>query len=307
MKSMKGKKINKKIIAIISIMLVAIILTIAVSCLVTKKDEGVEVENTGRIKKQAMNPNNYTMVKSKDGIDVPVPKGYTASSIDSEMYVNGECEESTIQWVDVSLTYTLAESTALQEWLGIYQDDELKWTKDENGIWKSGNTGIEGSISEVITNSFWIGAYGGKINVTFAVSSDTNDYFMGVICDTSGTPISESDAQIKASGTECGTVENELKYINQEIEITNEGEYMLILCYIKDEKIDDGLDRAYIKLTTELAYALAYDNVSNVRNEVIGKKQTTEGGFVIYEGNEEVTDRNKWEAQATRNQWMVMI
>ena len=85
---------------------------------------------------------------------------------------------------------------------------------------------------------------------------------------------------------------------------------MLILCYIKDEKIDDGLDRAYIKdikLTTELAYALAYDNISNVRNEVIGKKQTTEGGFVIYEGNEEVTDRNKWEAQATRNQWMVMI
>lgn len=74
MKSMKGKKINKKIIAIISIMLVAIILTIAVSCLATKKDEGVEVENTGRIKKQAMNPNNYTMVKSKDGIDVPVPK-----------------------------------------------------------------------------------------------------------------------------------------------------------------------------------------------------------------------------------------
>ena len=105
-------------------------------------------------------------------------------------------------------------------------------------------------------------------------------------------------------------LENELKYINQEIEITNEGEYMLILCYIKDEKIDDGLDRAYIKdikLTTELAYALAYDNISNVRNEVIGKKQTTEGGFVIYEGNEEVTDRNKWEAQATRNQWMVMI
>lgn len=62
MKSMKGKKINKKIIAIISIILVAIILTIAVSCLVTKKDEGVEVENTGRIKKQAMNPNNYTRI-----------------------------------------------------------------------------------------------------------------------------------------------------------------------------------------------------------------------------------------------------
>ena len=31
----------------------------------SKKYENVEVENTGRIQKQAMNPNNYTMVKSK--------------------------------------------------------------------------------------------------------------------------------------------------------------------------------------------------------------------------------------------------
>ena len=62
MKNMKSKKINKKMIAIIAIVLVLIILVTTVICLVTKKDKNVEVENTGRIQKQAMNPNNYTMV-----------------------------------------------------------------------------------------------------------------------------------------------------------------------------------------------------------------------------------------------------
>ena len=74
MKNIKDKKINKKVIAIISIVLVAIILVTTVICLVTKKDENVEVENTGRIQKQAMNPNNYTIEKSKDAIEVPLPK-----------------------------------------------------------------------------------------------------------------------------------------------------------------------------------------------------------------------------------------
>ena len=34
------------------------------------------------------NPNNFTYVISKDGIEVPVPKGYTASSSEEEQYVN---------------------------------------------------------------------------------------------------------------------------------------------------------------------------------------------------------------------------
>ena len=49
MKDIEGKKINKKIIVIISIVLVAIILVTTVICVVTRKDENVEVENTGRI------------------------------------------------------------------------------------------------------------------------------------------------------------------------------------------------------------------------------------------------------------------
>ena len=40
--------------------------------------------NTSPIQKAEMNPNNYTVVTSKDGIQVPVPKGYAASSVESE-------------------------------------------------------------------------------------------------------------------------------------------------------------------------------------------------------------------------------
>ena len=43
MKDMKGKKLNKRIIAVVSIVLVVLILITTVICLVTKKDENVEV------------------------------------------------------------------------------------------------------------------------------------------------------------------------------------------------------------------------------------------------------------------------
>ena len=119
MKKLKNKKINRKIITITSIVLVAIIIVTTVICLITKKDENVEIENTGRIQKQAMNPNNYTMVKSKDGIDVPVPKGYTASSVESESYVNGTFETL---YLNKNLKYTFTSE-------GTYP-----WSKNSKGI-----------------------------------------------------------------------------------------------------------------------------------------------------------------------------
>ena len=43
----------------------------------------------GEIKPGKKNANNYTMVTSSDGVDVPVPTGYTASSASDENSVNG--------------------------------------------------------------------------------------------------------------------------------------------------------------------------------------------------------------------------
>ena len=190
MNDIKVKKINKKIIAIISIVLIAIILVTTVICLVTGKDENVEVENTGRIQKQAMNPNNYTMVKSKDGIDVPVPKGYTASSVESESYVNGTFETL---YLNKNLTDTFTSE-------GTYP-----WSKNSNGIWTSGN-------------------------------------------------------------------------------------------YNKNASTNSGLDKGYVKEVK------IYDRKNNGNTDTIQNHKY--GGFVIYEGTEEVTDSNQWTAQCERNQWV---
>ena len=179
MKDIKVKKINKKTIVIISIVLVAIILVTAVIYLVTKKDENVEVEDTGRIQKQAMNPHNYTMVKSKDGIDVPVPKGYTASSVESESYVNGIFETL---YLNKNLTDTFTSE-------GTYP-----WAKNDSGIWTSGNYNIDSSTSEMTSEEFTVSEDGGILQLNWTVSSEfeeksgvweyTIDYLYGEIINT---------------------------------------------------------------------------------------------------------------------------
>ena len=206
MKDIKGKKINKKMITIISVVLVAIILITTVICLVTKKDKNVEVENTGRIQKQAMNPNNYTMVKSKDGIDVPVPKGYTASSVESESYVNGTFETL---YLNKNLTDTFTSE-------GTYP-----WTKNDSGIWTSGNYNIDSSTSEMTSEEFTVSEDGGILQLNWTVSCEFyNDYLYGEIINT--TTNSTEKTTIKLNGTyyltkHSGYTESDLIYMNTKV------------------------------------------------------------------------------------------
>ena len=183
MKDIKVKKINKKTIVIISIVLVAIVLVTTVICLVTKKDKNVEVEDTGRIQKQAMNPNNYTMVKSKDGINVPVPKGYTASSVVSESYVNGTFETL---YLNKNITDTFTSE-------GTYP-----WSKNSNGIWTSGNYNIDGSTSEMTSEEFTVSEDGGILQLNWTVSCEFKDYLYGEIINT--TTNSTEKTTIKLNG-----------------------------------------------------------------------------------------------------------
>ena len=183
MNDIKVKKINKKTIVIISIVLVAIVLVTTVICLVTKKDKNVEVEDTGRIQKQAMNPNNYTMVKSKDGINVPVPKGYTASSVESESYVNGTFETL---YLNKNLTDTFTSE-------GTYP-----WTKNDSGIWTSGNYNIDGSTSEMISEEFTVSEDEGILQLNWTVSCEFKDYLYGEIINT--TTNSTEKTTIKLNG-----------------------------------------------------------------------------------------------------------
>ena len=279
MNDIKVKKINKKIIAIISIVLIAIILVTTVICLVTGKDENVEVENTGRIQKQAMNPNNYTMVKSKDGIDVPVPKGYTASSVESESYVNGTFETL---YLNKNLTDTFTSE-------GTYP-----WSKNSNGIWTSGNYNIDSSTSEMTSEEFTVSEDGGILQLNWTVSCEFyKDYLYGEIINT--TTNSTEKTTIKLNGTYYGTSESSIIYMNTKVEL-NQGTYKLKIIYSKNASTNSGLDKGYVKEVK------IYDRKNNGNTDTIQHHKN--GGFVIYEGTEEVTDSNQWIAQCERNQWV---
>ncbi len=284
MKDIKVKKINKKTIVIISIVLVAIILVTAVICLVTKKDKNVEVENTGRIQKQAMNPNNYTMVKSKDGIDVPVPKGYTASSVESESYVNGTFETL---YLNKNLTDTFTSE-------GTYP-----WTKNDSGIWTSGNYNIDSSTSEMTSEEFTVSENGGILQLNWTVSSQLYyDYLYGEIINT--TTNSTEKTTIKLNGTYYATkysgyTDSDLIYMNTKVEL-NQGTYKLKIIYNKNASTKSGLDKGYVKEVK------IYDRKNNGNTDTMQNHKY--GGFVIYEGAEEVTDSNQWTAQCERNQWV---
>ena len=283
-KNIKVKKINKKTIVIISIVLVAIILVTVVICLVTKKDKNVEVENTGRIQKQAMNPNNYTMVKSKDGIDVPVPKGYTASSVESESYVNGTFETL---YLNKNITDTFTSE-------GTYP-----WSKNSNGIWTSGNYNIDGSTSEMTSEEFTVSEDGGILQLNWTVSSQLYyDYLYGEIINT--TTNSTEKTTIKLNGTYYATkysgyTDSDLIYMNTKVEL-NQGTYKLKIIYNKNASTNEGLDKGYVK---EIKI---YDRKNNGNTDTIQNHKY--GGFVIYEGTDEVTEENQWTAQCERNQWV---
>ena len=279
MKNIKSKKLNKRIIAIISIVLVAIILVTTVICLVTKKDKNVEVENTGRIQKQAMNPNNYTMVKSKDGIDVPVPKGYTASSVESESYVNGIFETL---YLNKNLTDTFTSE-------GTYP-----WSKNDSGIWTSGNYNIDSSTSEMTSEEFTVSEDGGILQLNWTVSSQLYyDYLYGEIINI--TTNSTEKTTIKLNGTYYGTSESNIIYMNTKVEL-NQGTYKLKIIYNKNAFANQGFDKGYVKEVK------IYDRKNNGNTDTIQNHKY--GGFVIYEGTEEVTDSNQWTAQCERNQWV---
>ena len=279
MKDIKGKKINKKMITIISVVLVAIILITTVICLVTKKDESIEVENTGRIQKQAMNPNNYTLVKSKDGIDVPVPKGYTASSVESESYVNGIFETL---YLNKNLTDTFTSE-------GTYP-----WTKNDSGIWTSGNYNIDSSTSEMTSEEFTVSEDGGILQLNWTVSCERyNDYLYGEIINT--TTNSTEKTTIKLNGTYYGTSESSITYMNTKVEL-NQGTYKLKIIYSKNASTNKELDKGYVKEVK------IYDRKNNGNTDTMQNHKY--GGFVIYEGTEEITNSNQWTAQCERNQWV---
>ena len=245
----------------------------------------------GEIKPGKKNTNNYTMVTSSDGIQVPVPTGYTASSVKDETYVGCKIEKVTNTWYSQDITNTLSSS-------GTYP-----WSKNSNGIWVSGNYQKSNSTSEMTTSSFTVGAKGGKVKLNWSVSSEGNfDKLYGQIINTStGSVVATTE---KLSGTSNGTTESSLKYVDTEKGL-EQGTYQLKIIYSKDGSGNSGLDKAYVKkveIYTE--NNTGGTSVTETTNKVIKTNEGGQNGFVIYEGTDAVTDSNKWEAQCNRNQYV---
>ena len=243
----------------------------------------------GEIKPGNRNKNNFTTVTSSDGVEVPVPTGYTASSVKDETYVNGiTTTEKVVTGYLQDLTSTLSSS-------GTYP-----WSKNSSEIWVSGNYSMSGSTSEITTSSFKVGANGGKIKINWSVSSSASSSLYGQIIDTSTNSVIVTTD--KLSGINYGTTESSLKYIDTEMELS-QGTYQLKIIYSKSRLsagTGDELDKAYVK-KVEVYTA---DNTGGGTEITEDVEKTQKGGFVIYEGTDAVTESNQWEAQCNRNQYV---
>jgi len=182
----------------------------------------VETEHKEAVKQK--NPENYTAVMSLDNIEVPVPTGYTASSVESERYVNG------INEVHKGTAKTLALSS----------EGEYAWTQnEEDGVWSSGNYNVASSSSILESEEFEIGENGGHIKVNWSVSSQYgNDVLYATII---SVETGEEERCPSISNTIYGTKYENLVYVDYDKELV-EGKYKVMLTYKKDNLYNDGLD-----------------------------------------------------------------
>ena len=275
---MKKFRVLKKVLVVFGIVVIVgfiylnrdLIKTTAISSNSGKSSESLLEENA----------NNYTLVESKDGYKVPVPTGYTASSVESEMYVNG---------VDEVHTGTKTE-------LEFTSSGEYPWTQNEDdGVWVSGNKGIVSTTSTLTSNEFTVGEQGGRLTVNWSVSCYSSSARAYLYAEIQNVETGEIIRSSNICGTAYGTSYSSLIYTTLDEDL-EPGTYTVSINYYKSSSTStSGLDSGYVKS----ANVVSYDDVGT--DEVTVHKY---GGFVIYEGEEAVTEENANEAQRTRNQWV---
>ena len=217
------------------------------------------------------------IVYDKAGIPVPVPKGYTASSVESEMYVNGLNTIKTGTKTDLTFTST----------------GDYPWTQNDDGIWVSGNKGVVSTTSTLTSNEFTVGENGGRLTINWTVSC--NYLYAYIYAIITNIDTGEQIRAPKVANTIYGTAYDSLIYTTYDQELSS-GTYKVEINYTKETNVSNvGLDSGYVKNTQIINYTDS------------GTEQVTQhqyGGFVIYKGTEAVTENNKDTAQETRNQWV---
>ena len=269
---------KRKILAIIiMLVIIALLLTLTLN----KKQIISNSAETSNKKEHQKLAGAYTDVVSLDGITVPVPTGYTASSVPEEQYVNGLNIEKKASLENLTLSSDSTQS--------------YPWTYDTAiSAWKSGNYQIDSSTSTLETNTFTIGSSGGRIEVEWSVCSQNGvDILYVNLIDTVNN---RAERCPSISNNIYGTAESSLTYVPFRKELTA-GTYKLEIIYTKNASTNTGLDRGYVK--TAKAY-----NYDDEGDETVNSHQY--GGFVIYEGTEPVptTATDLLNAQKTRNQWV---
>ena len=129
------KEENKKVVTIgIVVLIMAIVVITAISISKQKSNNGQKediVEYGGMIFNQEMNLNNINLIMSGDEepIQVPVPKGYTASSVESERKVNGGFVIYEGEEVVTEANLEEAKKTRNQYvWIPIEDASDMYWT-----------------------------------------------------------------------------------------------------------------------------------------------------------------------------------
>ena len=228
------------------------------------------------------NTNNFTYVESLDGVQVPVPKGYIASSVEDEMYVNG-----------VNGTLKLQENLTLTSPEG----EKYPWMQNAStGVWSSGNYKISNSTSTIETNSFTV-SENAVVRINWSVCCQANknaDYAYYTITNTGTGATIGGTQEARISGIGYGKVEASLIYIKKDVKL-EAGTYKVKITYRKDGGTDLYLDKAYLK-------SIGVYTKSAEGSEITVREHT--GGFVIYEGTETVTSSNVATAKTTRNQYV---
>ncbi len=210
---------------------------------------------TTPIKAGTPNKNNVTFVDSKELDEnsnpkkVPVPKGYVASPLNTESYINGvmdttwkKQEELTYSSQETRVYYNEKELT-----LASPESEQYKWTYNETaGAWQSENKGVNSSTSTIESNTFTL-SEAGKVSINWSVSSEGNcDYGHYTITNTTTGETVKQKTDKSFSGTSYGTAEGSLTYSNIE-ETLGAGTYKITIKYTKDGSGNSGLDRLYVK------------------------------------------------------------
>lgn len=136
-------------------------------------------------------------------------------------------------------------TTEISEVNMINMSEQYKWMQNGDDTWESGAKGVGNGKSSMFSEEFEV-KNGGTLYFDWSVSSESgyDKLYYELRKEGSSTVIGGESKAI--SGTNSGTVYENLIFSTQEIELTS-GKWTLTFTYKKDGSANRGLDKGYVK------------------------------------------------------------